>query len=399
MLELLIVHGADVNKPNKFQNTCLMLACHIGNEKFVRMLIEAQADLDRQALCGATAMHFAAQQGHSTIVKMLLYYGAKFQPNNHGFTPLFVAAESTKESVVHQFFAVPNLTTFEERITACELLGASFATTSDRLDDYTFILEAYTWFRNAFMLRYSTNLATDCECSSGDLKDFKLAADIDPNELPNIAKPASMEPISAYFFHRECRTLNELESIKTNAIEMLYECFVILERILGPKNLTLAEALVIRGAEFADIGQFSQACQLWLRAIRIKINAKVFIGEDCLRFIRVLERMIQERTSYIEYIEQLLQLGIDYYTLRPRLFGYRKLCTQINSGNMDDFEDFTFNDLKPDLPPVKYTGLDLWNKVDSDLDSDQVMLSQLYLCTFVAKVGYCRHAPLQLLSL
>lgn len=365
-----------------------MLASHLGYEQVARLLIEANADIDKQALCGATALHFAAQQGHNNIVKMLLYHGAKFMVNNNGFTPLYVAAENTKEAVVNQIFAMPNLTTLEERITACELLGASYATTSDRLDDYRFILQSFTWFYNAFMLRYSTNLTTPDSNSASSEAAVNLNS-FEHTQLPKIVKPTPHEALAVYNFHTECQTLAELKAIKTKPIKMLYECFVILERILGTKNLILAEALVIRGAEFADIGQFGQSCQLWLRAIRIKINAKVFIGEDCLRFIRVLERMIQERTSYHEYIEQLLQLCIEYYTLRPRLSGYRKLCYHVNIGNPDSFDEFTYNDLKRDVTPVLKcnNNLDIWNKLDSDIDSDQVMLSQLYLSTFVAKVS------------
>lgn len=388
LVQLLIEQGADVNIPNKFQNTCLMLACYVGNDLIARLLIDANAELDKQALCGATALHFAAQQGHGSILKLLLYHGAKFLPNNSGFTPLFVAAENTQTLIVQQIFAVSNLTTFEERIAACELLGASYATTVDRLGNYNFIQEAFTWLRNAFILRYSANLATDSECNFSDVSDFKLPPEVDSNQIPCVPKPHS-EPMATYFSHKECQTLAELELIRNNSMKMLSECFVILERVLGPKNLTLAEALVIRGAEFADIGQFAYSCLLWLRAIQIKINAKVFIGEDCLRFIRVLERMVLERSPYCEYIEQLFLLGIEYYSLRPRLFGYRKLSFRVNFGSSDEFEDFTFNELKRDLSPVlKYnTNLDLWNKLDSDIDSDQVMLSQLYLCTLVAKVS------------
>ena len=391
IVQLLLEHGADVNIPNKFQNTCLMLTSFLGNETIVQLLVNANADLDRQALCGATALHFAAQQGHGKILKLLLLHGAKFLPNNHGFTPLFVAAENSQTLIVQQIFAIPNLTSFEERITACELLGASFASTQNRLgsNNNNFIEEAYIWLKNAFILRYQANTKTmPCSDYNDEFDYFKLPPDVDPSQIPNIAKSTDTESMATYFFHKECLTLAELEFIRSNSMKMLNECFVILERILGPKNLTLAEALVIRGAEFADIGQFAQSCLLWLRAIQIKINAKVFIGEDCLRFIRVLERMVLEQTPCSEYIEQLLLLGIQYYSLRPRLFGYRKMCYTINLGNLDEFEDFTFNDLKRDLSPVlKYnTNLDLWNKLDSDVDSDQVMLSQLYLCSLVAKV-------------
>ncbi|KAI2808130.1 Protein fem-1 B [Blomia tropicalis] len=394
LVKMLIKHGADVNLPNQFQNTCLMLACYMGSEDVVRTLIECKADIDKQALCGATALHFSAQKGHVNICKLLLSNGAKFLPNNNGLTPIFVAAEHSKQEVVALLYDMVNVS-FQDYITICELLGAGYATTPERLGDFDVLLKAYTWLKNAFILRYTNNSLSlhdygcgNNDCANSEPREFKSPIEIDPDQIPVIAKQNDIKPIPNYENHIECQTLHELNLIRLSPIKMLYECFVILERILGPKNLTLAEALIYRGAEFADNGQFAQACQLWLRGIQIKINLKVFIGEDCLRFIRVLERMINERSQYCDFMEQLLSLTIQYYMIRPRLFGYRKLCFRINVCNPDEFEEFTFSDLKRDaVTELNHTdtNMDIWNKVDCDLDSDQVMLSQLYMCSIIAK--------------
>lgn len=50
----------------------------------MKYLLEKGANPDQKALCGATAMHFAAECGHIEIVKELLNHGAKMSRNEHG---------------------------------------------------------------------------------------------------------------------------------------------------------------------------------------------------------------------------------------------------------------------------------------------------------------------------
>lgn len=46
--------------------------------------MEKGAKPDEKAHCGATAMHFAAECGHTDIVMELLDYGAQMTPNEIG---------------------------------------------------------------------------------------------------------------------------------------------------------------------------------------------------------------------------------------------------------------------------------------------------------------------------
>lgn len=50
----------------------------------VHYLLENNADPNQKALCGATAMHFAAECGNVDIVKDLLKFGAQITRNEHG---------------------------------------------------------------------------------------------------------------------------------------------------------------------------------------------------------------------------------------------------------------------------------------------------------------------------
>lgn len=50
----------------------------------MKYLLEEGANPDQKALCGATAMHFAAECGNLEIVKELMKHGAKMTKNEHG---------------------------------------------------------------------------------------------------------------------------------------------------------------------------------------------------------------------------------------------------------------------------------------------------------------------------
>ncbi len=72
------------------------------------------ANVNEQAKCGATALHYAAECGHVEICKFLLEYGATLQTNEYDMTPVITAAERTKENVVDLFCNWENLLKKEE---------------------------------------------------------------------------------------------------------------------------------------------------------------------------------------------------------------------------------------------------------------------------------------------
>lgn len=77
-------------------------------------LIENGANVDEQAHCGATALHYAAECGLVEICSALLDAGASLKPNEYGMSPVKTAAERTRESVVEFFINRENLLTKEE---------------------------------------------------------------------------------------------------------------------------------------------------------------------------------------------------------------------------------------------------------------------------------------------
>lgn len=116
-------------------------------------MLEIGANPNESALCGATALHFAAENGSLAIVKELLRYGAKFTINDAGMTPLKAAAERTCAELVEYLVQLPEITK-EEKIEGLELLGASYA--NDK-DNYS-LEKAYHYLYRTMELRLITLL-------------------------------------------------------------------------------------------------------------------------------------------------------------------------------------------------------------------------------------------------
>ncbi len=134
-MRFLVESGADINIANNYNNTCLMIASFKGHADVVRFLLSRGADPDAPARCGATALHFSADWGHLEVVRALREAGATLTCNASGLTPLMTSAERCQDEVV-EFISERwgDRLSREERVTAMELLGASFANDKDNCD-------------------------------------------------------------------------------------------------------------------------------------------------------------------------------------------------------------------------------------------------------------------------
>lgn len=179
------MHGADVNLPNAYNNTCLMISSYKGHPEVVEFLLQNGAQPNEQANCRATALHYASECGHLEICEMLLNFGGDISmQNEYGMSPVITAAERTKEEVVEMFCERKNLLSKEEKIDAYELIGASFA--NDK-DNYS-LAKAFHFLLLAMQLRYE--------------------------DLDQIVKKELNPPVAAYENWIECMTLQDLVAIQ-----------------------------------------------------------------------------------------------------------------------------------------------------------------------------------------
>lgn len=94
--------GVDVDLPESAtEDTPLMGAAAIGNEKTVRFLLEHGANVNRANAKGWTPVMWAAALGRDGTLSQLIAAGAKLDvPNDSGQTPLMLAAANGKTGAV-----------------------------------------------------------------------------------------------------------------------------------------------------------------------------------------------------------------------------------------------------------------------------------------------------------
>lgn len=103
VVQLLVAHGADVNmqvKNGSYTTFALAQAAAHDNLEVVRMLLDANAEIDLRDCSNRTALSFAAMSGCSKVVDLLLEHGAKVDiADVSGRTPLWLATTSRHEDI------------------------------------------------------------------------------------------------------------------------------------------------------------------------------------------------------------------------------------------------------------------------------------------------------------
>ena len=96
-----IRNGASV-KSFDYRHTPLEYACAVGDDRIVRILLDAGMDARWQDDWGQSAMESACTKGHLSIVEMLLNHDKDLLEfaNQYGWTPLFFAADRGRVDVV-----------------------------------------------------------------------------------------------------------------------------------------------------------------------------------------------------------------------------------------------------------------------------------------------------------
>jgi len=95
IVDLLLQHGADVNRSGSFDGRCAVhVASLMGHSTVLEMLLQHGADVNRCDLAGNSALYECCKQGRHAIARLLLKYGARNDPHErYGKTPADVALE------------------------------------------------------------------------------------------------------------------------------------------------------------------------------------------------------------------------------------------------------------------------------------------------------------------
>lgn len=261
IVRFLVDHGSDVNISNRFNNTCLMIAAYKGHLDIVQYLLSLKCDPNSTAKCGGTALHFAAETGHLEIFKTLLEHGAMLTKNVMGMNPVLSASERCRGNCVEYIVSTDHISQYD-KIEALELLGASYANDRENVS----LQRAYDYLAWAMRER---------------LRDPENPV------IKNILPPSP-----AYNMQSECKSIEELDRIRSDPGALYMEGLIVRERILGPLNPELVHPIIFRGALYADTARFDRCLALWLHALRLKKQTSVTIRKDLLRFALVFGKML-----------------------------------------------------------------------------------------------------------
>ena len=238
ILLCLVKNGADVDACTNDNCTPLMTASEYGHVNVVTFLVEHGAKMDLQDRKGNTAFHYAVRFSSTDVACKLLTLGASQLYNNDQLTPLLLASNQSKFSVVEKLIKQPECTK-EQRIDALELLGACLATKS---------------------------LETDAERAFEYMKRGMEERFEDPSN-PLLKQP--MEPVEAYQNRKESQTLEELAQIKGNDVANFIEGLIIRERILGTDDKGLCDRIQILANKYRFSGDFDISLRLFIHSLEM----------------------------------------------------------------------------------------------------------------------------------
>ncbi|ORX43942.1 ankyrin, partial [Piromyces finnis] len=90
LIQFLIRHGADINKKNRYGDTKLIKACMNGNRSEVKNILSADPKVvDEGNKDGNTPLIEACKNGNEKIVELLIEYNADINKNNFNLLLLF----------------------------------------------------------------------------------------------------------------------------------------------------------------------------------------------------------------------------------------------------------------------------------------------------------------------
>ncbi len=199
VVKYLVAQGASVNATNMKGSSPLLLTAEQGHCTVVHYLLETGANSTHVNLLGKTLIHLAAREGNSAVMKELLSHSVP-QVGASTATPVFLAAQGGHQDIVNMLLHEKPDCSPEIKCDILLLLGAhKFVSNQARVDNEFEIL----WAR-ALTLRQTCSVI-----------------------------PEFLGPHEIYGNRVEIRTLEEFHSMKSSRIDLLYQCLIMQERIVG----------------------------------------------------------------------------------------------------------------------------------------------------------------------
>ena len=222
--------------------------------------------IENVALIGYTALHYAAERGHVTTVKLLTNIGATELQNNDGLSPSELASVNCRAKVVKWFISGRDRRR-REVIETLELLGATYATHPTKQD----VNKAFELISAAMRERF-------VEC--GDA-------------IHKFARP----PIKAYGYRIECQTLEDLVSIKGQPRLIQQEGLIMRERLLRSDNRLVPSHVRHMACSMENAGLYEESLELWRHSAKLEQRNGFSVLESFCKVAHLLFLMTESKRA------------------------------------------------------------------------------------------------------
>ncbi len=250
VMDFLLSNGAEINTPNCIGQSPLCIAAMRGQLEAVVYLVEKGANVNQTTINGYSVMHLAATKGRTEVVKFLFTVGvspmfsdADSARENYIPCPLFLAASTGQRKMVEELIAHPDCPP-SCKADALLLLGATRCEVSQR---GLTMSSKDMWLRGL---------------------DIREANELETNFLP---------PIESYGNRVEMQDLEQLHKLSNEPNFTRYEAYfqslIIRERCMGYGDQGLIYFLIRRGTFFCLQGYYRETEQLWFRAMDMEMKA------------------------------------------------------------------------------------------------------------------------------
>lgn len=275
VMEYLLTRGADINTPNCIGQSPLCIAAMRGQLNAVKFLVTKGADMHQKTINGYSVVHLAATKGRVDIVKFLISSGIsplflKAQPFNDDYIPcpLFLAASTGQRKMVEELMQHKECPP-ECRSDALLLLGATRCEISPR----GLTMTSREMWTKGITLREEHSLEIQF---------------LPPNEH--------------YGDRSEMKDLGDLHTLSQepnfSRYEAYFQSLIIRERCMGYGDQGLIYFLIRRGLWFVNHNHFSEAEQLWFRAMDMEIRVcEIEIGHSRFGHSEGLQRDLEKDLS------------------------------------------------------------------------------------------------------
>lgn len=185
---------------------------------------------------GNTALHDCAESNNMDILRLLIRNGAAFKRDCFGLTPLMTSAVTGNVEIFDYLKTVfSDQISSEDLVDAYKLLGSTF------LDKFYNATTSFQYWERALQLSSKCGKQYHDSLINND-KSF----------------------LEAYGNTREFQNNDDLKNLQSDPDKMKMQSLIIRERILGIHHPETYYFIRLRGATYADAGDYSRCIALWM---------------------------------------------------------------------------------------------------------------------------------------